>query len=351
MQEVADVLTWKQISDTPALWRTRYEDLLESRIQSLMVVKDEDIRCILESLAMLPRDRQRAFLRAPQVASRLLAPKQHDELDSGPVARSLLAELATAGIVSELSDPLWTVLGDRHLDPESPATWREPVAGILGTHIVLDGAGPIDFSCGATGYLVLHADDERIDVERKLIDAARAVAFSSGSAFRFWTDCLDVVAIRKTAQSLTPCSSNSFVRNARLTLIINGHLPTVGSASVADVIVHEAIHSLLFMYEEIESPFVPRNTQAELLKIRSPWSGKELFLSAYVHACVTWYGLYWFWNVAAKAEAWPAQYCNYFRARAEAGFDHLPFSKLSDNWQFLSPAVAALLIEIERRMS
>jgi hypothetical protein len=35
MRELADILTWKATSGTPALWRTQYEDLLESRIQSV----------------------------------------------------------------------------------------------------------------------------------------------------------------------------------------------------------------------------------------------------------------------------------------------------------------------------
>lgn len=350
MLELADLLTWKETSGVPARWRTQYEDLLESRIQSVAAAKEDDL-CILESPAMLPQDRRRRFLRAPQIASRLLAYQPPVGFDSGPVAKSLLAELAAAGIISELPEPVWTVLGDRCLDPAAPASWGKTEAGILGTHIVVDGAGPTDFSHDATGPLVLPAEDERIAIERKLSEAARALAASSVSTFRFWADCVDVIAIRTTVDPLTPLSSNSLLRNARLTLILNGHLGRSGSASIAEAIVHEAIHSLLFMFEEVHAPFVPRNSDAEFLIVRSPWSGKDLFLSAYVHACVVWYGLYWFWTAAAEAEAWPAQYCNELRARARAGFERRPFERLPiASRKFLAPEIAGLLAEIEGRM-
>ena len=300
---------------------------------------------------MLPRDRRRRFLRAPQIASRLLAHQPPDSFDSGPVAKSLLAELAVAGIVSELPDPVWTVLGDRCLDPAAAACWGKTGAGILGTHIVVDGAGPTDFSHGATGPLVLPTEDHRVAIGRKLSEAARAVAASSASTFRFWTDCVDVIAIRTTVDPLAPLSSNSLLRNARLTLILNGHLGRSETAPIAEAIVHEAIHSLLFMFEEVHAPFLPRNSGAEFLTVRSPWSGKDLFLSAYVHACVVWYGLYWFWTAAAETAAWPAQYCSELRARAWTGFERRPFERLpTDCQKLLSPEITRLLAEIEDRM-
>ncbi len=350
MQELADILTWKATSSRPALWRAQYEDLVESRIESVAAANEEDL-CIRESLAMLPPDRRRKFLRAPQIASRVLAHQPPDSFDYGPVARSLLAELAVAGIVSELPDPVWTALGDRCLDPAARATWGKTGTGIPGTHIVVDAAGPTDFSHGATGPLVLPTHDQRAAIERKLSEAARAVAASSASTFRFWADCVDVIAIRTTVDPSTPLSSNSLLRNAGLTLILNGHLGGSEAAPIAEAIVHEAIHSLLFMFEEVHAPFVPRNSKAEFLTVRSPWSGKDLFLSAYVHACVVWYGLYWFWTAAAQAAAWPVQYCSELRARARAGFEARPFERLPiDCRKVLSPEITRLLAEIEDRM-
>jgi hypothetical protein len=177
------------------------------------------------------------------------------------------------------------------------------------------------------------------------------VAASSASTFRFWTDCMDVIAIRTTVDPQAPLSSNSLLRNARLTLILNGHLGPSESAPLAEAIVHEAIHSLLFMFEEVHAPFLPRNSGAEFLTVRSPWSGKDLFLSAYIHACVVWYGLYWFWTAAAEAAAWPIQYCSELRLRARAGFERRPFERLPiDCQKLLSPEITALFAEIEDRM-
>jgi hypothetical protein len=88
LRQTLDILTWKQMSDMPSLLRTRYEDHLEVRLQQV-AAENNDALCILESLEMLPRDRRRAFLRAPQVASRLVAYQTPDKFDSGPVAKKV----------------------------------------------------------------------------------------------------------------------------------------------------------------------------------------------------------------------------------------------------------------------
>ena len=128
IRPVLDVLTWNQAAGVPGLLRTRYEDHLENRIRQIAAENDE-VCCILESAEMLPRERRRAFLRAPQVASRLVACRAPHEFDSAPVAKSLVAELAASGIAVDLAGPTWTVLGDRCLDPLKPQTFGTVPAG------------------------------------------------------------------------------------------------------------------------------------------------------------------------------------------------------------------------------
>jgi hypothetical protein len=351
MREALDILRWEGPSRIAAQWRSRYELALESRVQALAATDDEQTRCVLDALDMLPRERRRAFLRAPQIASRILARKEGAGLECGPIARGLLAELAAAGMVDELEESVWTALGDRLLDAHAAAAWRQPAAGVLDTHIVVDKAGPMDFTSGGQHDLASYQAAEAAGVERKVLQAAQSVAAAAPNAWRFVSDCVDVIALRKTAGPASGYSSSSFRFNARLMLIVNAHLEQIDSAYVGEHMVHEAVHSLLFMYEESERPFVTRGSEVEWTRLRSPWSGKELFLSSYVHACITWYALYWFWGAAAPAGIWPKEECDRLKERARRGFDSLPVSRgLAAVRAHLSPAACAMLDEAETQM-
>jgi hypothetical protein len=347
---VPDVLTWKETSELSALLRTEYEDYLEGSIRQVAAGNEHGM-CILESLGLLPREHRRAFLRSPLVASRLVACRTPHQFDSAPVARSLMAELAAAGVAVELSGPTWTALGDRCFDPATPHKSPTRRSVIPGTHITVDGAGPTDFSNGVTGRLALPSRKQRLAVERHLAQAVRIVAEASSSAFQVLDNCIDVVAIRMASDSSKALSSSSFARNPRLILLLYGHLTEHEVPWVTNAIVHETIHSLLLMYEEVEEAFVPRDTDAPYIKISSPWSGNDLFFSNYVHAIIVWYGLYWFWTAAAKANAYAKSSCARMKERARAGFDHRPFSRLSPHARGqLSPMTIDLLRRLERRM-
>lgn len=351
-KEIASLLTWKQRSASPELLRSGYEQHLEQRFRSLCENQHGDIQCIAESLDLLPPQQRSRFLRSPLVASRLLTDYENSVLDYRPIAKGLLAELAIAGMVDVLEESIWTALGDRRLDPGKHGSWNAPPVQILGTEIVIDAEGPTDFSGPATGRLVLADADEREAVKRKVADAAAAIAAASEHALSFWSACQDVVALRKAADLSAICSSNSFIRNARLAVIVNGHLPAVQTASIADAIVHEAIHSLLFMYEETRAALVARDGEAISATVTSPWTRKELFLSAYVHACIIWYGLFWFWHEAKSRRSFSADYCDYFSSRAAKGFAQGALTGVpAELRRFLSEPAIGLLGEIESQMS
>lgn len=345
--EIAQLLTWKEGSAAPEFLRSRYGSVVEQRLRSHCLDQGGDLKCIAASLALLPSKQRHRFLRSPLVASRVLSAGQASALDYAPIASALLAELAVAGIVRGLTENVWTALGDRKLEP-ARVPWNGEPATIAGTQVVIDSAGPMDLSCPATGRLILPDRRERDAAVQKIDAAAAAIAESSVHALRFWNACHDVLAIRKAANASAKCSSNSFTRNARLALIVNAHLPGIRPASIADAIIHEAIHSLLFMYEETHAPLVSRDDEALSIVVASPWTGKELFLSAYVHACVIWYGLFWFWHAVRLRRSLSTKYCDYFRRRAAKGFARGPLTGLPAKARnFLSDEATGLLRDIE----
>ena len=350
LQGLVDVLTWRQASTAPAHWRTSYEEMLEQRLLSI-ADENEEALSIVEALAFLPRPHQLAFLRAPLVASRLLGYRDGAPLDAGPIVKSLMAELVAAAIDCDLIEPAWTVLGDRCVDPSQGG---DPVATqtrIPGTTIAIDKAGPIDFSVGSLRPLEHPTEPQWVAIEPKLTDAARELAAASRPAFDFWQDCIDVIALRTFAQPGVSITSVALRYNARVTLLVNAYAADVDSTKLADLLLHEAIHSLLFMWEETSGHFVPNKAAREEVKIISPWSGHSLKLSAFVHGCLVWYGIYWFWKIASERKSSPVQKSRELMQAARMGFDKKPVSTLlSDHARHLSDEIAALLAAIEARI-
>ena len=68
---------------------------------------------------------------------------------------------------------------------------------------------------------------------------------------------------------------------------------------LVDLIVHESIHSLLYMLERDVRFYL---VDPGIHGFQSPWSGRLLTLHSYTHACFVWYGLAHFWSAAGCQE-------------------------------------------------
>ena len=66
---------------------------------------------------------------------------------------------------------------------------------------------------------------------------------------------------------------------------------------IAEALVHEAIHSLLYMQERCH-PWVPAELYAPVPRVVSPWRGRNLALRPFLQACFVWYGILQFWGKA-----------------------------------------------------
>ena len=63
------------------------------------------------------------------------------------------------------------------------------------------------------------------------------------------------------------------------------------AGALASSMIHESIHHFLYTVE-FSGLFVAADVGSP---VRSPWSGRELALHSYLHACFVWYGLAQFW--------------------------------------------------------
>jgi HEXXH motif-containing protein len=87
-------------------------------------------------------------------------------------------------------------------------------------------------------------------------------------------------------------------------------------SKIADAIVHETIHALIYKIELTNCLYLDDSIESEPLKIKSPWSGRQLPLHSFVHACFVWFGLWSFWRLAPAGEPEAAK----LKGRAAQGF-------------------------------
>jgi hypothetical protein len=96
----------------------------------------------------------------------------------------------------------------------------------------------------------------------------------------------------ETASGLFSGSSNRhFMGRANL---FNPDLEYIDEKNIANSLVHEAIHTFLYLTELSALPVQDTNILYYDF-VESPWSGKSIHLLAYIHASFVWYGLHHFW--------------------------------------------------------
>jgi HEXXH motif-containing protein len=98
----------------------------------------------------------------------------------------------------------------------------------------------------------------------------------------------------------------------------------VDSLKLANALVHEAIHSLLYMVELME-PFYVFEDRA--FEVASPWTGNLLSLRSYVHACFVWFGLWNFWRAAIGSDALTGDEACGYVLRPSSGFKNGAFGE------------------------
>ncbi|MFD7643446.1 HEXXH motif-containing putative peptide modification protein [Kitasatospora sp. NPDC059795] len=144
----------------------------------------------------------------------------------------------------------------------------------------------------------------------RLLGATLTAAASNEHVETLITGCVRVISMRREA-SRAPSSSSwpSLPGYIRLWNAEQGDL-----ALRVDAVIHEAVHCLLYMIEEQENWFTDQ-AAAWGSSMRSLWSGRDLPLHSFVHACFVWFALTCFW-----AEARVEGADDMFR-RAATGFD------------------------------
>ena len=255
-------------------------------------------------------DSLRRLLLAPETSCRLRLANQGDWDDRELavfLARSFELELArrsgsapSHGVRPGEGPLLWSALGDCCFDI-ARGVWVEqpPVAGLV---VDADSPAAVRFDIGLRMKCGMEAYNDpaaRGLALRKLGVAVEALDLVDPviSAFvRRFTQVDNVV----TDRGMDGFSSGSMNQYVGRSIFWNAHLTSVDAGTLAEALVHEAIHTLLDMHRS-RNPWVlgPRQPAGEHDVIVSPWTGAGLLLEPFLQACFVWYGLLHFWRAAA----------------------------------------------------
>jgi len=103
------------------------------------------------------------------------------------------------------------------------------------------------------------------------------------------------ILLRKIPEKETLFTSGSDGGYIGRIVICNGH--TVEESVIVDALVHEAIHGLLYMIDELNVWQPDRELSNEIGRtVVSPWSNNFITIRNLVQAIYVWYGLYNFWE-------------------------------------------------------
>jgi HEXXH motif-containing protein len=239
----------------------------------------------------------------------------------GLIARvpSCLTWTAGCGLPAELRPPMWH--DDIEIDPEGETKAPSP----------MDRAAVYD-TADTAGLVVLFQD---------VVDTLAAMNVAASNLLRH---ALQTVLLRKVADQGSFASS-SWPDRPGVIGIVNAHRPDLVREWLIDALVHESIHSLLYLIEARE-PFYLSSDARQACIARSPWSGRSLSLHSYVHACFVWFGLWNFWHQAPRSCQTTVARTR-LEDRARRGFRPRLLSALADGESLVAPAVHCAVTEME----
>jgi hypothetical protein len=312
-------------------------------------------RQLLAQLRELPDDSFSRFLTAPETSFRLLW-NRHSAADALTFLQaSLAAEAHRAGRGQDFcAEDRWTALGDYCVRADG-SVFRAPV---LPGPLLLDLDSPhalrLDFNGRADTTLVPREALTSVDRERALGGVARAwaaVGQVSEGLQEFVRVFTKVLILQSDPEAPTMFASGSSGQYVGRSVLSNPHLLKVDEVELAEGMVHEAIHSLLYMQEQRRRWVAPELYGSEI-RTESPWTGNPLPLRPYLQACFVWYGLLHFWAAAVQSGSFPTRRVNERLAQCAKGFLEDEFeSPLNQYRSQISEDILSAIGEIRREVA
>ena len=323
-------LTWSEQSDALDRVHDEFARMVSDHLGYAMDGirrRDADLaKRLMEQILSAPEADFWRVVLAPNTTNRLLWAGEDALVPLGHYLETALwAEAAARGEREPAERDAWTALGDVHvragggierspsqdllLDLDSPTVRNADPQARVHEKEAWWPLGPAD----REAFL----DDLRMAVE--------AIDASSPTVAAFIRRFIRVLVVQRN--DVGACSAYSANKYVGRVILSNPQLAE--AVTIAESLVHEATHALLYMQIQ-QDPWGMGGDPHHEEKAVSPWSGRELPSSTYLHACFVWFGLLNFWSQVLEAGSLPESRVKDRLGRATLGFlkgpllDHLP---------------------------
>jgi len=305
--EATDWIEWRANARAHERLRSlsqQYNDLLlQWLLQTVAFTGANQIKDYYDHLASGKPDRARIFLTSPQTYNCLSAPLRIKCVpDISFLERSLLAEILLEGNNGELGlnntpQAYWTSLGDYLISQDG----KSIAHGVWHGTLWVDGSSIHNQFDHGKGF-----EDVEPYRSEKLLTCLRSIGDSIAWLEQRSPDAATFVKQALRSLVLHDAKLNGrFISGSRASHIGKAGLVNLGVASrcdLVDAIIHESVHSVLYMIELFEEFYLYEKRGIDI-RLESPWTGRALALHSYTHACYVWYSLVLHWSSHSEAEA------------------------------------------------
>ncbi len=280
LTDLPDILMWRQPSPLLGTLQADYVTLLQTKLAALAARVDLPIDVSLDAyfadlLDALDDTERSALLCEPEVSFRLLWPGHHRDIEA---AAFLADTIGGAGATVRLERIAQDGLA---IDATSSLARSVDVSGTLPRR---DDAGPV------------YPPDVLRGVLQKGRDANALIARGRPHAWTMVRDFTKLLHYLPDLESPDQFSSGSSGQFIGRSVIANAHLAKITPIEISEALVHEAIHSVLYMAERQRPWVLDPALYAGPERVASPWTGSSLPLRPYLQACFVWYGLVHYWS-------------------------------------------------------
>ncbi len=296
-------LTWRKGSGIFDSVYDSYLDFLGKTLGRLLgYLQRDDRRSYDELTAAIRQTCDPGFVRvltAPEVTRRLLAPQLYSPTEVAAfLMAALRVEAARAGDKMSFAEPCWSAIGDMVCNPDGTIVQFPQIEGFM----PLDFGSPFAIHVDLSGQNDRNPDPNppfnRFETEflTNTLREAQASLRKTNSTILEFSSRFNVVLILQKDTVDAPFSSGSTRQYVGRSCLGNPQIASV--EDIANGIVHEGIHGLLYMEEVQEEWVSDPELRDSTRRVVSPWTGTHLALRPFLQACFVWYGLAQFWSQA-----------------------------------------------------
>lgn len=160
----------------------------------------------------------------------------------------------------------------------------------------------------------VYSASEEVAILRRLNEALDMIERVSAPAFHIIKDFVKVIMPLKTPNGGGSTSQPRIPGRVLLRGIENN-----SSGWLASSLVHEATHQVIYILE-YAGRWVLEDVDAKAATAKSLWTGRDLPLHSFIHACFVWYGLTNFWSQAQNTAVFEPSDVKSQLEKAKGGF-------------------------------